>query len=162
MARTVEQVREAKRLHMARKRAANPQAMRDQQRAWCDANRESVREKNRSYWNRRFFWARMTKLRGPERASHVELARLWKSQRGLCGLTGETLDRLNADLDHILPKARGGKDDITNLRWVTKEVNMVKRDLTDDEFFALCGQVVRWIGQRIDIMENLIQSGRIA
>lgn len=157
MARTVEEIREAKRLHMARKRAANPDFIREQQRAWCEANRGAVRQKNRDYYNRRFFWARRTKLRGPERASHIELARLWKAQRGLCALTGRRLDRA-AELDHILPRVRGGRDDIANLRWVCREVNLAKRDLTDAEFFALCGDVMRWIGYRIDRVEAILQS----
>jgi 5-methylcytosine-specific restriction endonuclease McrA len=154
MARTQEQIREAKRIHMAQRRAANPSLVRDQQRAWCDANRDAVRRKNRDYYNRRFFWARRTKLRGPERASHIELARKWKEQRGLCALTGVRLDR-TAELDHIIPKARGGKDDIENLRWVSHEVNFAKRDLTDAEFVALCGNVMRWIGRRIDMVYRL-------
>jgi CRISPR/Cas system Type II protein with McrA/HNH and RuvC-like nuclease domain len=156
MARTIEQIREAKRLHMARKRAANPDYIRAQQKAWCDANRELVRQKNRDYYNRRFFWARMTKLRGPERATHIELARLWKAQRGRCALTGAKLDRA-AELDHALPKTRGGKDNIENLRWVTHEVNFAKRDLTDDEFIALCGNVMRWIGRRIEMVEQIMK-----
>lgn len=154
MARTAEQVREAKRAHMAARRLADPQSVRDGQKAWCDANRESVRQKNRVYYNRRFFWARMTKLRGPERASFIELAKLWKAQRGRCALTGRRLTR-EAELDHILPKARGGNDDIGNLRWVCSEVNMAKRDSTDDEFAALCGDVMRWIGRRIEMVETL-------
>lgn len=156
MGRTLEQTREAKRLHMARRRATNPELVRAQQKAWCDANRELVRQKNRDYYNRRFFWARMTKLRGKGRASHIELAKLWKAQRGLCALTGAKLDR-SAELDHIVPKTRGGQDNIENLRWVTHEVNFAKRDLTDHEFIALCGNVMRWIGRRIEMVEEIIK-----
>lgn len=154
MARTPEQVREAKRAHMAKKRHEDPGAIRAQQKAWCDANRERVRQKNRDYYGRRFFWSRMTKLRCKNRASHIELARLWKQQKGLCALTGAKLDR-TAQIDHILPKTRGGMDNIENLRWVTTEVNLAKRDLTDAEFFALCGNVMRWIGRRIEMVEEI-------
>lgn len=154
MARSIEEIREAKRLQMARKRAADPEFIRAQQKAWCDANRDLVRKKNRDYYNRRFFWSRMTKLRGPNRATHIELARLWKCQKGRCALTGARLDRA-AELDHVLPKTRGGKDNIGNLRWVTHQVNFAKRDLTDEEFIVLCGDVMRWIGRRIEMVEQI-------
>ena len=98
--------------------------------------------------------SRMTKLRGPNRATHVELARLWKAQKGRCALTGARLDR-TAELDHVLPKTRGGKDNIGNLRWVTHQVNFAKRDLTDEEFIILCGDVMRWIGRRIEMVEKI-------
>ena len=78
-----------------------------------------------------------------------DLAKLWKAQRGLCALTGRKMDR-SAQVDHKLPLARGGKDDLSNLQWTTAEANRAKRDLTDIEFHALCTDSVRWIGQRID------------
>jgi 5-methylcytosine-specific restriction endonuclease McrA len=159
MARTIEQVREAKRLHMAQKRASNPDRVREMQKLWCDANRDAVREKNRSYYGRRFFWARMTKLRNTDRASHLELAGLWKSQRGRCALTGRRLDR-SAELDHILPKTRGGTDQIGNLQWVCREVNFAKRNLTDAEFTVLCADVMRWIGHRISLAHGLAAEAR--
>lgn len=161
MARSREEYLKAKREGMARLRAKDPDAAREKQKAWNERNRDHVRTKNREYYTRRYFWARMTKLRGPERASHVELARLWRSQRGLCALTGRRLGR-EAELDHILPKARGGKDDIGNLRWVCSEVNMAKRDLTDDEFNALCGDVMRWIGRRIDLVNSIVTENQEA
>ena len=88
------------------------------------------------------------KLRGANRAGPAEVAKLWRSQRGRCALTGRRLDR-SAQLYHILPRARGGTDETANLRWVCAEVNLAKRDLTDAEFRALCADVVRWIGERI-------------
>lgn len=152
MARTPEQVREAKRLHMARKRAADPEAARAYGRAHHARNREKQIAAMRAYYARRFFWGRAMKLRGADRANHVELAQLWKRQRGLCALTGRRLDR-SAQLDHILPQARGGKDNIQNLRWVCEVANICKRHLTDAEFIALCGDVMRWIGERIAMVE---------
>lgn len=95
------------------------------------------------------------KLRGEGRASTADLARLWKDQRGLCALTGRRLNRENAHLDHIVAKARGGSDGIGNLRWVCIEANLAKRELSDAEFTALCADVMRWIGERIQAVEAL-------
>lgn len=144
----------AKREGMARRRAEDPEAVRQMQRAWSDKNRESLRARNRAYLRSRFFWARALRLKQHDAATHVQLARLWKQQRGLCALTGRKLDR-SAEIDHKLPKSKGGGDEIENLQWVCKQVNRAKRDLTDEEFALLCTDVMRWVGERIDLFEEL-------
>ncbi len=164
-ARTAAETREAKRLHMAVRRAADPDAMRAYQRRLHHANRERNLAATRAYYARRFFWGRAMKLRGDGRATPKDLARLWKAQRGKCALTGRRLDR-KAQLDHIQPKARGGADHLANLRWVCLEVNLAKRDLHDAEFIALCAEVarmagaampvIRWIGGRIAAVDAVV------
>jgi 5-methylcytosine-specific restriction endonuclease McrA len=148
-----------KRDYMARLRASNPDATREKQRKWHAANREKNTAKMREYYARRFFWAKACKLRKMGAANYTELARLWKKQRGLCALTGRRLSRENAELDHKIPKSRGGGDEIDNLQWVTVEANRAKRDLTDGEFAELCGDVMRWIGDRIQLVEELTKEG---
>ena len=143
--RTPDQVRAAKREHMAKKRAADPDLARAKQRRWVEQNREMLNAKRREWHGARFFYARAKKVPG---TTAMQLWSLWKKQRGLCALTGERLDR-TAELDHRLPQARGGEHSINNLQWVTAKVNRAKRDLTDAEFLALCKSVARWIGQRI-------------
>lgn len=56
-------------------------------------------------------------------------------------MTGRKLTRENVQLDHIIPKVRGGSSTIENLRWVHRDVNYAKRDLFDAEFVALCQEV---------------------
>lgn len=142
-----ERARKIKRDYMARRRAENPEAAREKQRAYYSApdKRDRRRSLRRDWHARRFFWRRATKMPGIHAR---QLAALWKAQRGLCALTGQKLDR-SAELDHIIPRARGGSDAIDNLRWVCASVNRMKRDLTDDEFIAACRSVVRWIAERI-------------
>jgi 5-methylcytosine-specific restriction endonuclease McrA len=161
MPRSVEEVREAKRLHMARRRAADPEGARRYHRERHHKNREHNLAKMRAYYGRRFFWGRAMKLRGEGRATTVDLARLWKEQRGRCALTGRRLTRENAHLDHAIAKARGGSDAIGNLRWVCTQANLAKRDLTEVEFAALCADVMAWIGERIAKAEA-ISSARAA
>lgn len=72
----------------------------------------------------------------------MELAKLWKRQRGKCVLTGRRLNRTSAQLDHIIPVIKGGSGLIANLRWVHRDVNYAKRDLSDADFYALCHEVV--------------------
>jgi 5-methylcytosine-specific restriction endonuclease McrA len=76
------------------------------------------------------------------KAPAAALRRLYDAQQGRCALTGEELTRENMSIDHILPRRRGGGDEIENLRWTTITANRAKRDLTDDEFLALCRAVV--------------------
>lgn len=148
MPRTIEQVREAKRVHMAERRLANPAAVREYQRTLHHRNRDANCATMRAYYAKRFFWGRAMKLRGEDRATARDLALLWKRQHGRCALTGRRLDR-SAQLDHILAKARDGRDAASNLRWLCKEANLARRELSDAEFRSLCADVMRWIGERI-------------
>lgn len=132
----------------ARKRAKDPEAARQYGRSFYHANKAAICAKNREVAARRFFWTRAKHLRGPGRAGMRDLARLWKCQRGLCAVTGARLDR-TAQLDHIIPKARGGGDEPSNLRWVTLRANLSKRDMTDVEFVALCESIVAVLGRVI-------------
>ena len=146
----VELYRKRKRESMARRRAADVQGSRAYQRLWYANNSSKINEAAREQRERRFFWARGSRWSIPAR----ELAKIWKAQRGLCALTGVRLTR-EAQVDHIVPQARGGSHGISNLRWVSAEANFAKRDLTDDEFFALCSSVVRWIGERIAMVSSM-------
>lgn len=154
MARPREEYLRAKREGMARLRARDPEAARQKRNAFHAKNRDQQCAKMRNYSARRFFWVRQMHLRGTNRATFSELAALWKKQRGQCALTGRRMDR-TAQLDHILPKARGGTDTLSNLRWVCAEVNILKRHLTDAELVAVCRDVMRWIGKRIEEVSRI-------
>lgn len=140
MARSREEHLKAKRETMARRRLANPQAVRDYQNRQYALNQAAYRAKMRQYSTRRFFWTKAMKLRGPVRPTTVDIARLWKKQRERCALSGRRLDR-SAQLDHKLPKARGGLDVIDNLQWLSPEANLAKRAMTDAEFISLCHDI---------------------
>lgn len=109
-----------------------------------EKNRVRVREWNKRYGIRRFFFTASCRLKIREKgqvATYKELAALWKFQRGTCVLTGRRLTRDNVQLDHIVPLVRGGSSTIENLRWVHRDVNYAKRDLFDAEFIALCQEI---------------------
>lgn len=142
MARTKEQYLKAKRDGMARLRAKDPVAARKQQADWRMRNHDREKAKVRAYFTKRFFWCKAMKLKGASKATPREIAALWRIQRGVCALTGRKLDR-TAHLDHKVPKARGGPDELSNLQWLCQEANLAKRAMTDTEFHQLCSDVVR-------------------
>jgi 5-methylcytosine-specific restriction endonuclease McrA len=94
---------------------------------------------------KRFFHSRSVHFNNAFNTSHTacDLASIWRKQKGLCVLSGRLLTPENAELDHVLPKSRGGSHDTSNLQWVVKEVNRCKRDLLESEFIVLCFDVVK-------------------
>ncbi|MHA4750810.1 HNH endonuclease, partial [Enterococcus faecium] len=63
-----------------------------------------------------------------------------------CGLTGENISLdTEIELDHIIPTTRGGTNDISNLRWVTKDANRLKQNKTDSELKELCKKILQTI-----------------
>jgi 5-methylcytosine-specific restriction endonuclease McrA len=130
--------RRQKREYMARQWEQEPEKMRRRAREHHVLHREQRLRESKLRRDTRFFATRATKLRG---ITAKQLAALWKKQRGRCALMGEKLDT-TAQVDHKLPVARGGLTELENLQWTTACANHAKRDLTDEEFRALCERVV--------------------
>ena len=69
----------------------------------------------------------------------VQLKAKLGSQQYMCAYTGEKLvPGVNASIDHLVPRSRGGNDAPDNLHWVSFRVNVMKGDMTHEEFLALC------------------------
>lgn len=151
--RDPDKFRKRKRESMAARRRADPEAVREYQRQDWIQNRPARIAAMKAYQHRRFFWLRACKLDG---ITAFDLASIWRKQRGRCALTGRRLDR-TAQIDHIHSKARGGGDDKSNLRWLCREANMARRELSDAEFLALCSDCMRWIGTRIAMVDAIRQ-----
>lgn len=80
-------------------------------------------------------------------ASASELLELYIKQGKRCSYTGVRLiPGVNMSIDHIVPASRGGPGDISNLQWVTKQVNRMKTDLSDEEFVAMCQTIAERAG----------------
>lgn len=80
------------------------------------------------------------------RSTHITMDWLEKTladQGGVCALSGVPIDLLTCEIDHILPETRGGSDELSNLRLVCTRANEAKGNMTDEEFFELCRNVIR-------------------
>jgi HNH endonuclease len=62
-----------------------------------------------------------------------------------CYLTGRKIDLNHSrsyNLDHVVPKSRGGDDSLGNCQIACREANFAKGDLSYDEFIQLCKEVL--------------------
>ena len=75
----------------------------------------------------------------------TELFDLLKKQNYLCPFTGRKLIiGINAELDHIIPRAKGGEDKIENMQWVCAEINKMKLDHFTEDFLSLVVEVYKY------------------
>ena len=77
------------------------------------------------------------------------IKQLLEKQEYKCAYSGRHLiPGVNASLDHIVPIAKGGSNDITNLQWVDKQINTrMKFGLSHQEFMSLLHQIISYINQ---------------
>lgn len=77
-----------------------------------------------------------------------QLLSMWEEQDGKCYYTGvDLIPGENAWIDHQLPRSRGGQDHIDNLKWVSKYANLMKSDMTHEEFIELCSTIANRFGK---------------
>jgi hypothetical protein len=58
---------------------------------------------------------------------------VWERDEGICQYTGKKLTPQEANIDHVIPRSRGGKTDWGNCVLTHKEVNSKKADRTPEE-----------------------------
>lgn len=64
--------------------------------------------------------------RMPLRLPRVTRAAIFERDQGICQYTGEYVGRKGGNLDHVVPRDRGGRDSFENLVWSKKEINAFK------------------------------------
>ena len=82
--------------------------------------------------------------RRSETVSPEEVRQLLQRQNYRCALTGRHLTPDCASLDHVVPISRGGEHRIENAQVLHRDVNRAKGTLTNEEFLAICREVVAW------------------
>ena len=82
--------------------------------------------------------------RASSRSAKEAIKALWQEQNGTCYYSDHTLiPGENASLDHQMPKSKGGTDHLSNLKWVTRQINTMKNDMTHEEFIAMCHYIAK-------------------
>jgi 5-methylcytosine-specific restriction endonuclease McrA len=95
----------------------------------------------------------MTQLKGEDfgprdRPTAKRIRRLVEMQDFRCAVTGLKLEPEDANLDHIVPIAAGGKHVMGNVQIVHKVINQMKSTLPQDEFLEWCRRVVAHADER--------------
>jgi hypothetical protein len=76
--------------------------------------------------------------------SSQQLLRLLEKQGHRCALSGVKLTPETAELDHIVPLAKGGSNAISNVQWLHKRINRMKGSMKQDDFIDMCSKVSQW------------------
>lgn len=77
------------------------------------------------------------------RSFALKLIAKLEEQEYKCAITGDILvPGSNASIDHIVPKCKGGSNDISNLQWTTEIANRSKWEMSTDEYIAHCQKVI--------------------
>ena len=89
----------------------------------------------------------MAELKGQDygaddRPTAKRIRHLVEIQEFRCAMTGIELTPGDANLDHIVPIAAGGKHVMGNVQVVHKVINQMKSTLPKDEFIEWCRRVV--------------------
>ena len=74
-----------------------------------------------------------------------------------CYITGEQFDPYDStqwSLDHILPKSRGGTNDLANAGQTTKMANQMKSSMTLEELLNMCEKILVHNGYEVKNMTN--------
>lgn len=67
-----------------------------------------------------------------------------------CPYTGLSIEiGTGASLDHIVPRSKGGTNDLVNLEWVHVKVNMAKSNMSREEFIEFCRLVATMSGKHL-------------
>ncbi len=62
------------------------------------------------------------------------LKSIWDKQHGICPYTAISLNLADADVDHIVPRAKNGTEDASNLQFVHRVANEMKRGHSEEQF----------------------------
>jgi hypothetical protein len=126
----------------------------------CPASKDSVQRRNRKRYLAKtrsalkhklyqFVW----KTRGKGMPPTLGEVSAKLGERPVCYLTGTSINLHNSSaysLDHVIPITRDGTCDIANLGLARTDINQAKLNKTPAEFLAMCVEVLRHNGYKIE------------
>jgi 5-methylcytosine-specific restriction endonuclease McrA len=69
----------------------------------------------------------------PMKRPKFSLSAVWNRDEGICQYSGRKLSKNEGNVDHIIPRSRGGKTDWSNCVLTSREINAKKADKTPEE-----------------------------
>lgn len=69
----------------------------------------------------------------PQRRPKLSKRNIWLRDNYTCQYTGKKIKKNEGNIDHIIPKSKGGKTDWSNLVIACKEINQLKADRTPEQ-----------------------------
>jgi len=78
----------------------------------------------------------------PKTVTAKRILELLEEQDHRCALSGRQLTPETASIDHIVPVARGGSHDMSNVWLLDHQVNIAKGTMSAEEFVAMCREVM--------------------
>jgi 5-methylcytosine-specific restriction endonuclease McrA len=69
----------------------------------------------------------------PKKRPKFSSRAIWSRDNGICQYTGQQLTPSDANVDHVIPRSKGGKTDWTNCVLSHKKINSLKGDKTLEE-----------------------------
>lgn len=117
----------------------NPAKKIEAARRWQKANPEKVKAYRDQYKVRNESRFRSLRLKTPEINSLLQS----KTFCVMCG--GDE----NLEIDHVIPRSRGGTNKVDNLQWLCRPCNAAKGAMTPDEFFAHLQKILNYIKDKV-------------
>jgi 5-methylcytosine-specific restriction endonuclease McrA len=125
-------------------------------RKWRKNNLEKSLVKEREYKRKRVFKLlcdysnrhfREDERKPFERISYdkllpFDLWKLAKKQKLICPISGLKLTRRTVSVDHIIPKSKGGRNTLDNIRLTHVWANRMRLTATDEELFKMCKTIL--------------------
>lgn len=89
-----------------------------------------------------------------EKSEHISFNKttrkqVYRKSEGHCMLCGKFVDYEDFTVDHIVPLAKGGTNDISNLQCTCKRCNTIKQDIMPDELVEVLTEMIEY-----DIKKN--------
>ena len=103
--------------------------------SWARTNPDKVRKIQHAYWLRHIDRLRQAARERYHWKRCINTSELWSDQGGRCYYCNVRLEMGNFDVDHIMPRARGGLDVLGNTCLSCLRCNRSKRHRTPKEFF---------------------------
>jgi hypothetical protein len=95
--------------------------------------------------------------------THEYIWDLYTKQSGLCALTGRKIDFANSSYRQSCGDTTASLDRIdslqgyieSNVQWVHKNINIIKKNLDQEEFIKLCCEVANYIGNKNESIHTI-------